>query len=426
MKIKTKKLPLSDVMKIPVPAHKPPKKPNIVFRTLIRVIGAPDLKAAGFTYEKHDMKDAGSGPCLILMNHSSFIDLEIVSKIFYPRPYSIVCTSDGFIGKEWLMRSVGCIPTNKFVSDLGLIRDIQYALSHEKISVLMYPEASYSFDGCATPLPKSLGRLIKRLHVPVVMIKTSGAFLRDPLYNCLQKRKVSVHADVTCIVGREESEEMSISEIDKALESAFTFDNFRDQLEEKISVSEPFRADGLERILYKCTDCGAEGKTEGCGTKFICHACDKSYTLTEYGQLSADDGETVMPHIPDRYKWERECVRREIENGEYCLDTEVDIGVMRDFRAIYMVGGGKLRHDNSGFTLTDGSGNIIYHQNPQASYSLYADYFWYELGDVICIGDRETLYYCFPKDSSPVAKARLAAEEMYKTAKERICSANVT
>ena len=33
---------------------------------------------------------------------------------------------------------------------------------------------------------------------------------------------------------------------------------------------------------------------------------------------------------------------------------------------------------------------------------------------MICIGEGDTLYYCFPKDTAvPVAKARLAAEELY-------------
>ena len=72
------------------------------------------------------------------MNHSSFIDLKVAYKIFYPRPLCTVCTSDGFIGKYLLMRLIGCIPTNKFVSDVKLIGDMQYALKEKKASVLMY------------------------------------------------------------------------------------------------------------------------------------------------------------------------------------------------------------------------------------------------------------------------------------------------
>jgi hypothetical protein len=47
------------------------------------------------------------------------------------------------------------------------------------------------------------------------------------------------------------------------------------------------------------------------------------------------------------------------------------------------------------------------------------DFFWYELGDVIGIGNKERLYYCFPKEKFPVTKARLAAEERYRMLKEQ-------
>ena len=43
----------------------------------------------------------------------------------------------------------------------------------------------------------------------------------------------------------------------------------------------------------------------------------------------------------------------------------------------------------------------------------------YELGDVICIGDARTLYYCFPKTPDVVARTRLAAEELYKIVRKK-------
>ena len=33
---------------------------------------------------------------------------------------------------------------------------------------------------------------------------------------------------------------------------------------------------------------------------------------------------------------------------------------------------------------------------------------------MICIGNKEVLYYCFPKTDGVVAKTRIAAEEIYK------------
>ncbi len=420
MKIKTKRLPYEKVLALPKPKPKQPIKPNILFRTLIRVLSIPDLVNTKFSYISNRMDEVGDSPCLILMNHSSFVDLKIAYKIFYPKPLSIVCTSDGFVGKEWLMRQIGCIPTNKFVTDISLISNIRYALNKKKSNILMYPEASYSFDGCATPLPKRLGVLLKKLDVPVVSVITSGAFARDPLYNGLQLRKVKVSAEVCCVLSRKEIRELSTEEIDRRINEKFSFDNFKWQRDNKIEIKEPFRADGLNRILYKCADCGHEGTTIGKGTKLSCSHCKKEYELDIYGRLIATDNKPTFDHIPDWYNWQRKCVKNEIIDGSYNLTCDVDIAVMKDFKHIYFVGEGTLRHTINGFELNGCDGQLSYHQKPNAAYSLYADYYWYEIGDVICIGNKDILYYCFPKNCGDVvAKARLATEEMYKLSKAK-------
>ena len=421
MKIAVKRSTLEKVMARKRPEHKKPLRPNILLAAVIRILAIFDLWPTSFSYTWEDRQRLGKKePCLILMNHSSFIDLKIVSRIFFPRRYGIVCTSDGFVGfcMELLMRLIGCIPTRKFVTDVSLIKDMDYLLKKKKCSVLMYPEASYSFDGTATPLPRKMGVLLKKLGVPVVTVITEGAFARDPLYNCLQKRKVKVSARVKVLATAEEVKSMTVAQLDALLDEAFGFDNFRWQQENQIKIDEPFRADGLNRILYKCPHCNAEGKTEGKGTTLTCHSCGKVYTLTEYGFLEAENA--AFTHVPDWYAWEREQVRKELELGTYRLDTEVDIGVMVDYSAIYMVGSGRLVHDCEGFHLTGCDGALEYEQGALACYGLYADYFWYELGDMICIGNNDVLYYCFPKGCGDVvAKTRLAAEELYKLKKRR-------
>jgi len=414
MKIKTKRVPFSYLEKIKPPKHRRPQKPWWILGAIIRIISLPDLLFTRFKFTTERMDKAGKGPYLILMNHSSFIDLEIAYRVFFPKPFSIVCTSDGFIGKNFLMRKLACIPTNKFVTDVTLITDILHTIRKNNTSVLMYPEASYTFDGTATPLPQKMGVLIKKLGVPVVTVMTEGAFLRDPLYNGLQKRKTKVSAHVKCLFTENEIKEKTAEELTEALEKEFTFDNFARQYETKTEIDEPFRADFLERILYKCASCGSEEKMVGKGTTIKCENCGKAYEMDIYGRLKAQSGETEFPHIPDWYSWERECVKQEIINNAYHLETEVEIGVMADYKAIYMVGSGILTHTSDGFTLKGTDSQLEYSQSATSSYGLYADYYWYEIGDVICIGNKKRLYYCFPKQKANVAKARLAAEEIYK------------
>ena len=420
MKINTKQLSYEQVLALPRPAHKKPRKPSRFLATVVRLVSGVTMKNINFSYTQERMELVGDKPCLILMNHSSFTDMKLAYGIFYPKPFGIVTTTDGFIGILGpLMRLLGCIPTQKFVSDVTLIKDMEYMLKEKNTSVLMYPEASYSFDGTATALPRKMGVLLKKLGVPVVTVITKGAFARDPLYNMLQIRKVPVSAHVKCLFTPEEIKEKTVAELDAMLDADFSFDNFAWQQENQIEIAEAFRADGLNRILFRCPHCDTEGQTEGKGIYWTCHACGKQYELTELGYLKATDGDSRFTHVPDWYAWQRQQVRKELEEGTYRLDREVDIGMLVDFKGVYMVGSGRLVHTAEGFHLTGCDGRLDYTQGPLHNYGLYADYLWYEIGDVICIGDKEFSYFCFPKGDVSVTKARLATEELYKMKKRR-------
>lgn len=425
MKTTVKTADFDAVMALPSYPRKPPRRPGLFWRSLIRLLTVFGLAGTRFRYETERMELLDQNePCLILMNHSCFLDMQIAYRVLYPRPFNIICTSDAFVGlgglMEWLLRRIGCVPTQKFVTDLGLIQDMTYCLKELRSSVLMYPEASYFFDGTATPLPRKMGVLLKKLDVPVVMIETFGAFSRNPLYNELQVRKeVPVSARVRLLYTRQELKEKTVRELSDGLDEAFSFDHFRWQKEQGLEITDGFRADGLNRILYKCAHCGAEGEMTGRGTTLTCGHCGKTWTLTPLGELEAGEGETEFSHIPDWYAWERREVAREIEEGTYRLDVDVDIAMLVDFKAIYKVGQGHLTHDREGFRLTGCDGRLNYTQKPQACYGLYADYYWYEIADTICIGDNRRLYYCFPKGGDVVAKTRLAVEELYKLYKSR-------
>lgn len=420
MKIKMREMSYDEVLKLPRLKHKKPMKPSRLLATVVRIVSAPTLKKIKFSYTTERMELVGKQPCLILMNHSSFTDMKLAFGIFYPRRMGIVTSVDamsGILGK--LMRLLGCTPTHKYVPDISLISDIKYMLKENKTSVLMYPEAGYSFDGCSTTLPRGLGVLMKRLEVPVVTVITQGAFHRDPLYNMLQIRDVKVSAHVKCIATPEEIKEKSVEELDALLDESFAFDNFAWQRDHKISVDVPFRADGLHRILYKCPHCNTENQMEGKGIYLTCHSCGKKWEMDKYGQLAAIDSETEYPHIPDWYTWQRACVRKELEDGTYLLDEDVDIVIQVNLDCVCKIGTGHLIHDLNGFHLTGANGKLDYKQSAVFSHTLYSDYYWYEIGDVIGIGDNEFSYFCFPKGNVSVTKARLATEELYKIKKVR-------
>lgn len=424
MKIKIKKISFEQLQKIKLKKYHRPIRPLFILRFLVNLLSKKELKDINFSYTKTDMdKLKKFEPCLILMNHSAFVDLKIFFKIWSPLPFNIICTDDGFVGKYWLMRHLGCVPTVKFQSDPQLVKDMIFCIKKLHDSVLMFPEASYSFDGTGCAIPDNIGKLIKLLKVPLIIIKTEGAYLHDPLYNNLQQRKINVSANVKYIFSKEDISKLSDSEITSIVKKEFTFNNWEYQFKNNILINNLSRADGLNRVLYKCPHCGCEGKTIGKGIYLECDNCGVKYELTTEGFLKCVNSDTKFKTVPEWYNYEREEVIKEIKNNTYKLDLDVDIYVLANYKAIYKIGDGHLAHTIDGFNLIGCDNKLNVTQGPLENYSLYSDFYWYEINDIICICDKHFHYYCVPKNAKDVvAKARMATEEIYKIKKELLKS----
>ena len=111
MKIKVSDRTFAEVEAMPGFKYERPVKQSAFLRWLMKTLSAGELKSTHFTYRNIGMERLKQGePCLVLMNHSAFIDLKMAATILYPRPFHIVTTVDGFVGKNSLMRHLGCIP----------------------------------------------------------------------------------------------------------------------------------------------------------------------------------------------------------------------------------------------------------------------------------------------------------------------------
>lgn len=416
MKIKITKSSYEKVCALKPKKRKKPLKPNSFFRFLLKTVSSFDLKDVNFKYDLIGMENLKDDePCLILMNHSSFLDLEMTSKIFAKRPVNIICTEDGFVGKNWLLRHIGCVPTKKFTMDIALVQDLKYCVDKLKSSILLFPEASYTFDGTATPLPEMMGKLAKFLKVPIVSVTSHGSFLRQPLYNYLNKRKIDASATVKFLLSKEDIKSKSIDQINEIILNEFKFDNFKEQQENNILIKEENRALGLNKPLYKCPHCLKEGHMHSEGIYLECPECHTKYELTENGFLKNVNGETIFDSVPKWYQFERESVKKEIENRSYFVKLPVKILMMIDNHAVYEIGEGELQHSNKGFELNGCNNKLHFSLKPEETYCVYSDFYWYSIGDMVAIGNSSVQYYCFPKeDIDIVAKIRLAVEELYK------------
>ncbi|MBO7096634.1 MAG: hypothetical protein J6V94_06705, partial [Lachnospiraceae bacterium] len=129
MKIRIEKRSYDEVVSLPPARVLDPEKPSGIMRALVRLLSSSELKKTDFELHVGDMKGIQpKQPALYLMNHSCFTDLKIASHVI-EGPYNIVTTTDAFVGKEGLLRAIGCIPTRKFQPYIKLIKDITYALN---------------------------------------------------------------------------------------------------------------------------------------------------------------------------------------------------------------------------------------------------------------------------------------------------------
>ena len=86
MKIKTKKMAFEDVLSLPIKKREKPVRQSRLLKFLVSILSFFELRKVKFKYNSYGMERLGKNePCIILMNHSSFIDLKIAFKIFRKR-----------------------------------------------------------------------------------------------------------------------------------------------------------------------------------------------------------------------------------------------------------------------------------------------------------------------------------------------------
>ena len=397
-------------------AKYPIRQPLIIVY-LIWLLSKFALLGKKYKIEKINMENL-KPPYMLLSNHMYFIDFEICAMATFPHRVNNVVSIDGYYRRPWLMELIGAICTRKFTSDLHLVKSINRVLKRGDI-LSMYPEARYSPCGTQSYIPESLGKLIKLNKVPVVVMLPHGNHLNSPFWNFRKKRKVKHYATMTQILTTEQIKAMSVDEINAALHEAFKYDDYRYQKENDIKITEPYRAEGLHKVLYQCPHCMAESKMASAGTEIFCTACGKRWNWKETGELEATTGQTEFSHIPDWFEWEREQVRAQVQSGEYSFSDEVDVYSLPRCWKFERLGKAKLTHDrDNGFVLEGFYNGENYRINrlPLESNSLHIeyDYCYIKPFDCVDISTENDSFYCYPTKENVVTKLAFATEEIYK------------
>ncbi len=402
-------------------AKYPIRQPKIIVY-LIWLLSRIMLIGQQYKVEKINM-DGLKPPYMMLSNHMYFIDFELAAMGTLPHRVNNVVSIDGYYRRPWLMELIGAICTRKFTMDLHLIKSINRVLKRGDI-LSMYPEARYSPCGTLSYMPESLGKLIRMNKVPVVAVVHHGNHLHSPFWNFRKKRKVPLHTTMTQILTAEQVKTMTVEQINEVVRTALAYDDYRYQKENNILITEPFRAEGLHKVLYQCPHCMTESQMSSEGTEIFCTACGKRWNLNEDGTLSALEGETEFSHVPDWFAWEREQVHRQIDAGEYSFEDEVEVYSMPRCWRFMELGKATLKHDpENGFVLTGLYNGKPYRiqRTPVLTNSLHIeyDYCYIKPFDCVDISAENDSFYCYPTKENVVTKLAFATERLYQLAVAR-------
>jgi transcription elongation factor Elf1 len=327
-----------------------------------------------------------------------------------------VVAIDGYIGREWLLRAVGGICNRKFTRSINLVRNMLYARDNGDI-VALFPEARYSLCGTTAVLPESLGKMVRKMNVPLVTLIMHGHHINSPFWNIGSRKIKPVESDMNLLLTQEETQTLPVEEINKRIVKAFQYDEYTWQKEKKVRVKDKSRAEGLHKVLYQCPVCNTEYKMTSSKTTLRCENCGKTWEMSEFGELQANTGKTEFSHIPDWYEWERLNVRREIEDGVYNQDMEVRIESLPNAKGFVVFNEqGYLTHSMDGFTLTGVYENEPFELSwsPSVLHSCHIEYDYMKRGDCIDLNTTDDTFYLFPKGTDfAVTKIALATEELH-------------
>ncbi len=316
------------------------------------------------------------------------------------------------------MELIGSICKRKFTNELHTVRAIHHVIKKGDV-LSMYPEARYTPDGTTAILPDALGKLIKMNKVPVAVIVHHGNHLSTPFWNFRKPRKVPLYTEFKQILTAEQVNEMSVEQINTAVREALQYDEYKYQKENGIKITEPYRAEGLHKILYQCPACKCEHQMNSVGTEIFCENCGKRWHLNTDGSLSTKEGETEFSHIPDWFAWERSEVRRQVENGTYHFEDQVDVySLPRCWRFIHL-GSATLTHTiDDGFTLNGEYRGEPYQitRKPIGMNGLHVeyDYCYIKPFDCVDISTDKDSFYCYPQKQNVITKLSFATEEIYR------------
>jgi len=259
------------------------KKGNNIVFFFLRMVFIPALYLL-FRF-KFDTKSSKGikRPCFILVNHQTLID-QFAAGMGFRFGINYIASETIFrhgLG-SWLMKViVRPIPFSKGNSDMIAVRNILEVVK-DGGCVAMFPSGNRSFFGDECTIVPGIGKLAKKLNVPLVLMQLRGGF------NTLARWKAKPNmgkmtAVVTRVVSPEELAVKTNAEVDEIIRQEIGFNEFEYNRKMQIPYRGRHKTEYLESVLFYCPECDSMTGLYSGGNEFYCRDCNARVRMNDTG-----------------------------------------------------------------------------------------------------------------------------------------------
>lgn len=346
------------------------------FYRLCRVLGRIAGRLLFSLETKRDPAlDDIEGGLLILANHQSYADPLLMATAFPDRMIHFVAGRYLF-EKKWtkrIFRRLGVIAKEQMRPDARTIRDL-LVLARRGESLFLFPEGQRSVDGRTNVLHASTARLVKKLGLPVAVVRMRGAYLSWPRWSKGGVRRGKISQEASLLFTAQDVACLSPEDLVHRLEQALFVDEYADQLARAVPrlYSGRKRAERLDAILHWCPVCRGPFLLKAEDEHLTCCACELTMHVEATGLLTSCQQNNS--HLsPSPAAWHEEQVRawhqHVLEHGFHFgaligaadqAETRVTVSVKPE--------GFFIRHEN-------GMAALVSHDGVPALFAEYGDFF---------------------------------------------------
>ncbi len=260
--------------------------------SILRRLVYPYLKIKfGYTYEKaKDLPET----YIVLSNHTTDFDPIFVAMSF-PKFMHFVASEHV---ARWKFLSTlinfAFAPIWRYKGSVAASTVIDvFKKVKEKKNVALFAEGARTWDGVTGPILPSTGKMVKKARCGLVTYKIVGGYFASPRWSQSNTRKGYVHGAPVNIYTQEQLEEMTVDEINEAINRDLYEDAYERQMQEPKKYTGKDLAKYMENLLFICPTCGKIDTIQTHGNTVKCTSCNLSFIYNEYGMLTGDTFKTA-------------------------------------------------------------------------------------------------------------------------------------